>query len=117
MSSAEVGLQQGIFALISDKQGIKLKNISVDKSLNFDLGVDGDDAVELFEAYSAKFHVDLTPLGEEWDRYFGPEGFSSFGMWELMTLFRTKQRGPMLPLPVSRLVASAHEGRWIPLAE
>jgi acyl carrier protein len=110
-------LQQEIFALICDRQGIELKDISLDKSLNFDLGVDGDDAVELFEAYAEQFQVDISALGQEWDRYFGPEaGFSLFGVGKTLTLFGGKHN-PMLPLPISRLVDSARAGKWIPLSE
>lgn len=106
-----------IFQLIAEKQGIKQSKITRDKSLNFDLGVDGDDAVELFEAFAEKFKVDLTSLGEEWDRYFGPEGFSLFGMWEVVTLFRTRKRHPMLPLLVSRLIDAARDGKWTAIKE
>ena len=110
-------LQHDLFALISEMQGIKLEKIAVEKSLNFDLGVDGDDAVELFQAYAQKFQVDLTPLGEEWDRYFGQEGIDILSLFSSMSWPLGKRRKPMRPLPVSRLLASARAGRWIPLAE
>jgi acyl carrier protein len=113
VNSNEERLQQKIFALISNNQGIKLKDISLTKSINFDLGVDGDHAVELLLAYSGEFHVDIEPLGEEWDRYFGSEP-SLRTLLRQTTSFLTRKRHPKLPLPVSRLVASARAGRWIP---
>lgn len=39
-----------------------------------DLGIDGDDAVELFGGLHERFGTDLTPLYEHWDQHFGPEG-------------------------------------------
>lgn len=93
-------------------------------SLNFDLGVDGDDAVELVEASAEKFRVDIAPLDTEWDCYFlpeapffGPEGFSLSWAWRAITSFWRSPPNPKLPLPVSRLVASARAGRWISLPE
>jgi hypothetical protein len=40
-----------------------------------DLRIDGDDAVELFQAVHARFGTDLTHLEERWRTHFGPEGF------------------------------------------
>lgn len=40
-----------------------------------DLGVDGDEAVDFFEAFEAEFQVELEPLHLNWARHFGPEGF------------------------------------------
>ncbi len=39
-----------------------------------DLGIDGDDAVELFKGLHERFGMDLTLLHEHWNQYFGPEG-------------------------------------------
>lgn len=49
--------------------------------LSEDLGLDGDDAVDFFEAYGDAFSVDLAPLHRHWREHFGPEGFSlSYGL-------------------------------------
>ena len=39
-----------------------------------DLGIDGDDAVELFEKFAREFSVDLAELNLGWERHFQPEG-------------------------------------------
>jgi acyl carrier protein len=115
VNNSDEQLQREILALISSEQGIKLEDISPDKSLNLDLGIDGEAAIELLLAYSAEFHVDIEPLGEEWDRYFGSEP-SLRTLLQQTTSFLTRKHHPKLPLPVSRLVASARAGRWIPPA-
>ena len=43
--------------------------------LSEDLGIDGDDAVNFFQAFEAEFEVDLEPLYQNWSSHFGPEGF------------------------------------------
>jgi hypothetical protein len=106
--------------MLSDERGVRREEISLDKSVNFDLGMDGDDAVQFFEAFGERLSIDLTSLGEEWDLYFAPEGFSLFGTSEILTLFTARpvpQRGPAIPLPVSRLVDAASRGRWVALKE
>jgi len=44
--------------------------------LSFDLGIEGDDAVEFFEKFQMEFFVELKELGENWSSYFAPEGVS-----------------------------------------
>lgn len=38
-----------------------------------DLGIDGDDAAELFIALTARFGTDLKRLNSSWERYFQPK--------------------------------------------
>lgn len=46
----------------------------LDSRLLHDLGIDGDDALMLFQRYEREFGVDLTNLYANWDQHFGPEG-------------------------------------------
>jgi Protein of unknown function (DUF1493) len=106
-------LQSAVFAFIQNERRCKPHEIALDRSLNLDLGMDGDDAVEFFEAFAEKFGVDLTELGEEWSRYFGPEGFGLFGSWpQVLTLFSAPAYGPILPMRIARVVKAAESGRW-----
>jgi len=109
-------VERRVLDFVAKERGMRIDKISNAKSINFDLGMDGDDAVEFFQDFAEKFSVDLTELGDEWDRYFGPEGFSLFPIWELIT-FKTQQRHPMLPLRVSRIVDAARTGKWTKLEE
>jgi acyl carrier protein len=114
-------IQDIVFEMLSEKLGIKRDRISSEKSVNYDLGMDGDDAVEFFfEAFGERFNIDLQPLGYEWDLYFGPEGFSLFDTAGILTLFSARPappNGAAIPLPVSRLVDAVLQGHWIPLKE
>jgi hypothetical protein len=105
-------LQSAVFAFIQNERRCKPHEIALDRSLNLDLGMDGDDAVEFFEAFAEKFGVDLTELGEEWSRYFGPEGGFSFFWHGIQTLFGAPTFGSMLPMRIDRVVKAAESGRW-----
>jgi hypothetical protein len=39
--------------------------------------MEGDDAVEFFNKFGEKFHVDLATLHEHWHEHFFPEGFGA----------------------------------------
>jgi acyl carrier protein len=56
----------------------KLAQISEDLRITEDLGIDGDDAQELMDSYSAHFGVDLSCF--EFRDYFFDEGFSPSGL-------------------------------------
>ena len=62
-----------VLRFVADKTNVRLEKVSLVARLGHDLGVDGDDAVELFEAYEKEFHVDLRLLWETWSEHFGPE--------------------------------------------
>lgn len=73
-------LEARIHALILQQTDIRRPFCDTDELLD-DLGLDGDDAVEFFDAYAETFSVDLTPLHARWRDHFGPEGFPlSFGL-------------------------------------
>ena len=69
-------LEERVIAMVAEDRGLPVSKITPDKRLLDDLGMDGDDAVEFFEAFGERFGMNLTPLGEHWDRHFGPEGIS-----------------------------------------
>jgi len=69
-----------IFALVGDERGRSIEKLEPQLTLQRDLGMDGDDAVEFFERFGREFSVDLRPLGEDWQYYFGPEGIP-FRAW------------------------------------
>jgi len=67
-------LEERIVELIVKQTGVKRNRVLPASRLSQDIGIDGDDAAELFEKFGEEFHVDLTALGERWDRHFMPEG-------------------------------------------
>jgi acyl carrier protein len=67
-------LEQRVIRFLADERALKSDEISLASTLQNDLGLDGNDAVELFDKFSREFHVDITPIKPIWNRYFGPEG-------------------------------------------
>lgn len=61
-----------IVALIEAKMGKYNTEITSETCLDKDLGIIGDDAVELLLEYAEKFEVDLSGLNMK--KYFVPEG-------------------------------------------
>jgi Protein of unknown function (DUF1493) len=58
---------------------VQREKLTPGTTLSHDLGMEGDDAVEFFEDFAAKFTVDLRLLGENWNYYFDPEGLGLVG--------------------------------------
>jgi hypothetical protein len=109
-------IQQVVFQMLADKMCVRLKELVPEKSVNYDIGMDGDDAVEFFEEFAQRFHVDLTPLGEEWDQYFVPEGVDlGWDNGEIVTVFTAsppRKYHKTVPLLLSRIVEAAEKGHW-----
>ena len=97
----------------------KLAKFTPDTQLSNDLGIDGEDGVELIAAFCEEFNIqnaseiDLT-------RHFVPEGCNSFGIFVFLYYLmfdREKLReGPNgdIPITLRDLVKSAEAKRWIP---
>lgn len=104
--------------LVSVRTNVPLDKIDANTSLGSDLGVDGEDASELLNAYANEFRVDL--LGFEFHKYFGPEGI------EPLAFFLVALRGLMHSLSgrdrrtdranreitIAHLVRCASAHRW-----
>ena len=80
MRSPDFDLQDRLYALIIHHTDGRRPLRDTDELFD-DLGLDGDDAVDFFQAYGEAFNVDLTSLHRRWGAHFGPEGFPlSFGL-------------------------------------
>ena len=96
-------LKDQLIELIAEKQMIALKSITGESTF-YQMGIDGDDAMELLEEYSEKFKVDMSEF--KCSRYIGPEGIPLgilFGSWE----------HPDRDLTVDMLVRAAEAHKWI----
>src|SRR5262249_47544673 len=67
-------LETSIIDFVADESGIRRDKVLLTSRLSKDLGIEGLDAEELFEAFGKKFNVDLTVLWDYWDFHFSPEG-------------------------------------------
>ena len=101
-----------VIAIIAEETSISPERIQPQHSLNFDLGVDGDDAEELLRTYMEKFHVNMQAF--DFHRYFGDErAFNIFAyLWQIFTGIEKQE-----PLFVRDLVRSAQLGHWAPHAK
>jgi acyl carrier protein len=117
-------LEKRVRALVADMTGTRIERISLNTRISHDIGCDGDDAVELFEAFAKEFDVDLS--GIKWERHFGPEGGNPFGCFfiVLVVLFGWSARGNKIvskwipgdagePVTIGDLVAAARAKRWV----
>jgi hypothetical protein len=94
-------LAHAVLSFIAECARVNMQQISLDTAINLDLGIDGDDASELLEAFSSKFGVDLSTF--RFDRYFASEP-------SLLWLFLAG--GSRAPLTIRDLVQIAYPKTW-----
>src|SRR5262245_19921421 len=93
-----------IIELIAYSAEIVTAKIMSSSRLLDDLGIDGDDAAELFASIHDRFGTDLTLLYANWDRHFGPEGIPpETGMIFVLAAFV----GGLISAPFGALVGFA----------
>lgn len=109
-----MSMQSEVIAFISEFTGTDPSKITLETLVNDELGVDGDDGVDLLFEFCAKFNVDLSSIDK---LYFGPEGSNPFSaiLIGLSALWRGLHGRPSryLPLPVKQFVYSAEAGKWV----
>jgi hypothetical protein len=76
-------------------------------TLNYELGVDGDDADEVMAAFFERFQIE--PGDYHWARYFGEEGFNPFSV--LLAILRKKPKP--VPLTLGMLEMAAKNRSWV----
>lgn len=95
-----------VAGFVAEQLSVRLERLSPQTRLVQDLGVDGDDLVELMDAYFARFGVD--PAGFQLKAYGGPEGFDLIGALNPFG----KKEAPVKPLTLAMLTDAANAGRW-----
>ena len=81
-----LALEHRVRAFVAQYTATDPDQLLLDTTLFGDLGVDGEDASELFEAFAREFNVDIS--GFDHSRYFGPE-VGAFPLLHLVQLIRT----------------------------
>ena len=100
-------LKTNVLNLIEKLTKIKSCNLSLEMSLFHDLGLDGEDAMQLIQEYSKEFNVDIQDFC--FDEYFGNEGaISPFGLITMM--FSNRLKVDKKRLSINDLVQSANKG-------
>lgn len=95
-------IESKVIGFVSDELKIDKSKLDYDTRLFHDLGVDGDDAIELIEGFARKFDVNVA--GFPYEKYFGLE--VSFSPFSIISRLLGKQR-KFQPLCVSDLVNAA----------
>jgi len=102
-----------VINLVARETGSDVRKISLQTELCRNLGVDGDDGIELMEKFGQEFRVDMQKF--DFGRYFGPEaGFCPFliffpSWWRWRRQFK--------PLTIADLVKAAESGVCSPEEE
>lgn len=96
-----------VLEFLSDTLKISKTKIHSNDNLFHDLGVDGDDAIELIQDYSKKFNVSLDDF--RIDKYFGSEGSSLIHF--IVELITKKSQKSMPRLTVEDLIEGVKSGR------
>lgn len=68
-----------VISFLSQQLSIPMHKLNENYCLSYDLGVVGDDAVELIEEYSKKFNVDISEFTIE-EYFLSEEIFTSLGI-------------------------------------
>ena len=115
--NVDADLEHRVKALVANETGMCIERISLDTRIAQDIGCDGDDACELFEAFAKEFDVDLSRL--TWNKHFSPEGFlhplgclvALFG-WSCSSAIGSVAGGD-IPVTVGDLVDAAKAKKWV----
>jgi len=106
-----MSMQNEVIAFISEFTGVDPSMITLETLVNDDLGVDGDDGVDLLLEFSTRFNVDISSIDK---LYFGPEGINPFSaVFSGVFAFWSGLLGrpdKYSPLPVKQFIYSAEAG-------
>jgi acyl carrier protein len=105
-------------AFAAEQTDARAERLTPATTLFGDLGVDGDDADELFAAFATEFGVDLSGL--DLSRHFGPEAWPPWALLilPLWMLWMARPGEPhkkagVIPITLGDLLRSAEAGRWV----
>ena len=102
-----------VMAFVAEFRNEPESRLTGETSLNEDLGVDGDGGIELLQAFSARFAVDLSAFPH--DKYFGPEASATpLSFIEAIILrLTTGSWSKLCPLKLRQLAEAVELGRWV----
>jgi len=67
-----------VHSILVNGLGVPARNVTLDARIVHDLGVDGDDAAELFEELHKRFGTDFDALEVQWREFFNAESASPY---------------------------------------
>ena len=104
-----IELSQSLVTFLSEELSVPSSRISATTRLLQDLGVDGDDGVELIQSYGLRFGVDL--FGFEPARHFSPEAGGNPVIWVWWVI--TRRWPKSAPITLVDLEISLRCRRWV----
>jgi acyl carrier protein len=104
---ADADLLERVRALVAEMSCVRLDRLRPETRLEEDLGITGDDAAELLQAFAERFGVDMTGLS--FHKHFGPEGCNP--LWFFYTPTWLRAHGSY-PVTIDHLVRVAEIKRW-----
>lgn len=106
MDAALNSIQEEVLALVIHETGTRADCIRPQTTLFGDMGVDGDDGIELLRQFERKFGVDMTACRP--NRHFGPEGFAPWAplYWSLLAPMVRQHVGSRTVIDGRHLIAS-----------
>lgn len=94
---------------VAEITGVKQERLTEATRLGHDLGVDGEDAAELIQAFVQRFQVDMSEFN--FDSHFGPEaGFNPI-TYLIGRVFR-RHEIETVPVTIADLAEAATTGKW-----
>jgi acyl carrier protein len=101
-----------IIEFVAEYVGISAKDITSDTRLFGDLGVDGDDGVELLSRFADRFSVNMAAC--DMSRHFGPEAGGSILLLFILALRNgtPEQKARLEPIRIADLGGAAKAGEW-----
>ncbi len=100
--------ESAVSDIIGEVSGVQLHRLSSGSDLLSDLGIDGDDAVDVFRKLEVDLQVDFSLM--QWDRHFGPE--AGFNLFALLSPSWWRWRRHRIPVTVRDLVDCVVTRRW-----
>ncbi len=111
MATSRQETEKQVKAFLSEQWSVEPKQLTGQTRLEHDLGITGDDAEEVMEAFMDQFEVDMSEF--KFNRYFGPEVGCNPAVWLWCRLFM-----PQLlhsePVTIDDLVSAAMQRKWTP---
>lgn len=101
--------EQEVIALIAERTGRRESSITPEKTF-YQLGIDGDDAVELIDELCRRYQVPAEKINL--NTYIGPEGGGLVNHILYAVSRKNKSREERKELRVGDLIKTAEDRRW-----
>lgn len=111
MRTSKSETEQKVKAFLGEQIGVSPGMLTSETRLEHDLGITGDDAEEVMEAFMDRFQVDMSEF--EFNRHFGPEWGCNPAVWLWCRVF-TSRLIQTEPITVDDLVEAAMQKKWGP---